>query len=255
MKECSAILVVGGTSTTGRRLIRELLDFGHHVTAIVASRQRLIADLDELPPQGLLHVVEARSLSRCSLSDFELQRVMRQVDVVFCCLESSFWRRRLITRAVKRLTKAAIASPRTKKFVLLGSDCVVHPLDSPIPVWESLAVVILGFCIPSRADHNRAARYLYNSRDDDLLEWTVIRAPSVSVENNMVWQLLDMSSLLCLNDNLVTAGPTPNRVASYMVQMIRQREIWNKYKFQMPILRPRSLDALAIVYPPKVLSD
>ena len=74
------VLLVGGTGRTGRRALRQLLDRGIGVRAIVRSAGKLPPDVAGNPN---LTVIEASLLA---LPDDELQRQLGGCDAVVSCL-------------------------------------------------------------------------------------------------------------------------------------------------------------------------
>ncbi len=74
------ILVVGATGATGRLLVEQLLNRGHHVRAVVRDAAKLP---DELRGNKRLSIVEASLLD---LSDVELARTIGGCRAVASCL-------------------------------------------------------------------------------------------------------------------------------------------------------------------------
>lgn len=121
-------LLLGGTGRTGGRVLRQLLERGAAVRAIVRSSARL--------PEGVvgnerLEIIEADLLS---LGDEELKRHVAGCDAIISCLGHTTTTmkgifgepRDLVTRAVARVCAAiqALKPEKAVKLVLMSSVSV-----------------------------------------------------------------------------------------------------------------------------------
>jgi uncharacterized protein YbjT (DUF2867 family) len=125
-----AVLLVGGTGRTGRRVLEQLLERGVSVRAIVRSASRLPEGIADDPR---LMVVEADLLS---LSGEDLVARVRGCDAVISCLGHVISIKGvlgpphdLVTRATARLCQAIRDSQPDApvKYILMSSVSVNHP--------------------------------------------------------------------------------------------------------------------------------
>ncbi|WP_203532645.1 NAD(P)-dependent oxidoreductase [Draconibacterium halophilum] len=152
------ILVVGASGATGRLLVKDLLNRGEKVTAIVRSTEKLT----ELLNNKNLTVVTASVLE---LSDEELTKHVQGCDAVASCLghnlsfKGMFGQpRRLVTDATRRLCKAIAANQPEKpvKYVLMNTTGNRNrDLHEPISLAHKIVLALLRLLLPHMSITNR----------------------------------------------------------------------------------------------------
>jgi uncharacterized protein YbjT (DUF2867 family) len=233
------VLLVGGTGRTGARALRQLLDRGVRVRAIVRSRAKL-------PPEVTAHpnlaVIEASLLS---LSDAELQQHLRGCDAVVSCLghvislKGVFGPPRdLVTRATTRLCRAieALAPPAPVKFVLMSSVSVHRPghLDAVRKTSERVFLRVLRALLPPADDNQRAADFLMEriGTSNGFVRWTAIRADSLLDGDVTKYELHD-----ALVNSLSSPGSTNMaNVAHFMCELVTDPQAWARWSGRLPVL-------------------
>jgi hypothetical protein len=233
------VLLLGGTGRTGGRVLRQLLDRGVAVRAIVRSRARL-------PPEVVGHahltVIEA---SLPSLADEDLERHLRGCDAAVSCLghvlslKGVFGPPRdLVTRATVRLCRGieALQPPSPVRLVLMSSVSVSRPgrLDARRGAVERGFVRVLRAVLPPAEDNQRAADFLVEEigPDHPFVQWVVVRPDS----------LLDGEvAEYALHDGLVDGLFAPGRtnmasVAHFMCELVTGAETWAAWRGRLPVI-------------------
>ncbi len=233
------VLLVGGTGRTGRRALRQLLDRGVRVRAIVRSRERLPPDLVQ---SSSLTVIEASLLS---LRDEELRQHLRGCDAVVSCLghvlslKGVFGPPRdLVTSATVRLCRAiqALRPPAPVKVVLMSSVSVHRPggLDTRRGALERAFLRALCAVLPPAKDNQRAADFLLEEigPDDAFVQWAAVR-PDALLEGEVTEYALHEG----LVDSLFAPGKTNMaNVAHFMCELVTNPETWAEWKGKLPVV-------------------
>ncbi len=154
--------------------------------------------------------------------------------------------RRLVKTSVKRLFHAieenqnSSFSRRKTKFILMGSDGVANPLggDDKRSLGERCVLGILRNLAPPHKDNERAASFIVSKKKEDNpdLEWTVIRPTDlVSDGVGTKYELFSkpQKSLFAGSSHGVA---TRANVARSMVDMILADDLWDEWKFKMPVV-------------------
>jgi putative NADH-flavin reductase len=232
------VLVVGATGKTGGPLVEQLLANNHKVRVIVRSFFRLPAKVQENPN---LTVVEASLLD---LTDEELVGHVQGCDAVVSCLghvldfKGVFGEpRRLCTEAARRLC-AAMKEHRPAvpaKFILMNTVAVLNPdLQEQRRWFEQGLLTLLHYTLPPHRDNETAAEYLHDTlgTDNKCIEWCSVRPDS----------LIDAEiSAYDINESITTGifsgRPTArSNVAHFMAALIEDADLWNTWKFRMPVI-------------------
>jgi hypothetical protein len=233
------VLLVGGTGRTGRRALKQLLDRGVGVRAIVRSRERLPPDVAGSPD---LTVIEASLLS---LRDDELQQHLRGCDAVVSCLGHVLSLRGilgpprdLVTSATMRLCRAveALRPPAPVKLVLMSSVSVHRPagLDTRRGSFERAVLWMLCRVLPPAMDNQRAADFLLEKVDPDgaFVQWAIVRPDSL-LEGEV--------SRYALHEGLVNGLFAPGstnmaNVAHFMCELVTNPRTWADWRGKLPVI-------------------
>jgi len=233
------VLLVGGTGRTGRRALRQLLDRGIGVRAIVRSAGKLPPDVAGNPN---LTVIEASLLA---LPDDELQRQLGGCDAVVSCLghvlslQGVFGPPRdLVTRATTRLCRGieALAPAAPVKFILMSTVSVHRPegLDTRRGSFERAVLWMLRGALPPARDNQRAADFLVEKigPDNAFVQWTVVRPDSL---------LEGAVSEYALHEGLVNSLFSPGstnmaNVAHLMCELVTNPKAWADWKSKLPVI-------------------
>jgi hypothetical protein len=231
-------LIVGATGMTGGRLVEQLLDKGHRVCAIVRSPSKLSA---KVLANLNLEVVEAAVLN---LTDDELTTYVRDCDAVVSCLghvlsfKGMFGEpRKLCTDATRRLCHAIENNDSVKstKFILMNTVGVCNPdLGERRTGFERALLAVLRHAIPPHKDNETAAGYLHNTvgKCNKRVHWCIVRPDSL-VNDEVSPYDIEESPVTGIFSGRPAARAN---VARFMVELITNEEIWNKWKFRMPVI-------------------
>jgi uncharacterized protein YbjT (DUF2867 family) len=233
------VLLVGGTGRTGRKVMRQLLDRGVRVRAIVRSRGKLPA---EGAGSSNLTVIEASLLS---LPDEALQQHLRGCDAVVSCLGHVLSvrgvfgpPRDLVASATRRLCRAieALRPPAPVRLVLMSSVSVNRPggLDARRGSLERALLWVLCRVLPPARDNQRAADFLLEEIGpaNVSVEWAVVR-PDALLEGDV--------SEYALHEGLVNSLFAPGstnmaNVAHFMCELVTNPRTWAEWKGKLPVI-------------------
>ena len=231
-------LVVGATGKTGRSLVEKLLDKNHKVRVIVRSSDKL--------PAGVLKNPNTTVIERSvlDLTDKEMAELVKNCNAVVSCLghvmdfKGLFGEpKKLCTDATRRLCTAIEKNnpPEAVKFILMNTVGVRNPdLEEKRAWFERGLLFLLRHCLPPHSDNETAAAYLYWNIgvDNKHIEWCSVRPDS----------LIDAETSPCNITESPTTGiftgrPTArSNVAKFMTELIENAELWDTWKFRMPVI-------------------
>jgi len=235
----ATVLLVGGTGRTGGRVLRQLLERGVRVRAIVRSSAKLPPKLIADPN---LSVIEADLLS---LSDRELQQHLLGCDAVISCLGHNLSLkgilgppRDLVAQAATRLCRGvqALRPDHPARFILMSSVSVNRQgrLDARRGRFEKAALAVLRTLIPPARDNQRAADFLIREigEDDPHVQWTAVR-PDTLLEGE--------ACEYSLHEGLVSTLFKPDstnmaNIADFMCELATDPGVWNDWKGRLPVI-------------------
>ena len=233
------VLLVGGTGRTGRCVLRQLLQRGVAVRAIVRSARRLPEDLAGHPA---LIVVEADLLL---LGASDLLEQVRGCDAVVSCLGHTISLRGvfgpphdLVARAVERLCRSIEQTrpERPVRFVLMSSVSVNHPggREARRGGLEQVLLWVLRALVPPARDNQRAADALHRriGPGSPFVQWAVVR-PDTLVEGGV--------SEYSVHPTLVSSLFKPDttrraNVAHFMCELVTTPEAWDPWSGRLPVI-------------------
>lgn len=239
--ENTTVLVVGASGATGRRLVKQLLDRGSHVRAVIRESTALP---EELQAHDRLAVIRSTLLE---LTDAELQGLTEGCQSVASCLGHNMsWRgvfgepRRLVTDVVRRLSKAIIDSEREEppvRFVLMNSaGCSNRDIDEPVSRAQAMVISLIRLFVPPHADNEHAADYLRKNvgHENTKLKWVVVRPDSLSDDGIVTAYSVHPSPT---RSAIFNAGSTSRiNVAHFIADLITNDSLWQKWQGQMPVI-------------------
>ncbi len=234
------ILVVGASGATGRLLVKQLLNRGHNVKAIVRSPEKLP---EFMKNHDHLSVISASVLE---LSDTEMTRHVNGCGAVASCLGHNMsWKgifghpRLLVTDATRRLCDAIRAnkSEKSTRYVLMNTvGNSNRDLDEPISFGHRLVIGLIRLLLPPHVDNEKAADYLRTNigQNDTAIGWTAVRPDSLIDEENVTGYDVYPSPV---RSAIFDAGQTSRiNVGHFMADLITDDNTWNKWKGQMPVI-------------------
>lgn len=232
-------LVVGASGATGRRLVSLLIQQGHHVRAIVRSRETALERIDD-PRLSLVHA------SLLDLSEAELAEQVRDCDAVVSCLGHTPSLKgiygpphRLVAEATQRLCKAVHDNgpARPVKWVLMNSVGVGNAdLDEQRSFAERCLVGALRRLLPPYLDNEMAADYLRRaaSRHGDAIEWAVVRPASLTDADSVSGYAVHASPTI--SPFFDAAKVSRINVAHFIRALIADEATWTQWRGRMPVI-------------------
>lgn len=231
--EPRGVLLLGATGRTGGRVLRQLLERGVRVRAIVRSADRLPPDTAADPR---LTVVEAYI---ASMPSEELRRQLEPCDTVISCLGHATSLsgvfgppRDLVEGAVGAVCEAASAlRPEAPvRVILMSSVSVNRPARADVRrgAGERAFVGLVRTLVPPARDNQRAADYLARDIGDGhpFVSWVVVRPDSL-VEGD--------ATAYAVHDQLVTSLFRPDKtrmanVARFMADLATDDATWSRWR-------------------------
>jgi hypothetical protein len=234
----TAILVVGATGMTGRSLVAQLLDSNYQVRVIVRSTHNLSAEVLNSPNMTVINA------SVLDLTDEELAKHVENCSAVVSCLghtmdfKGMFGEpKRLCTDATRRLCNAieVNAAPEATKFILMNTVGVQNPaLGETRTGYERGLLFLLHHGLPPHRDNETAAEYLYRGvgKRNKYIEWCSVRPDSLINAEISPYEVVASPTT-----GIFTGRPTSrSNVARFMTELIENSELWNTWKFRMPVI-------------------
>lgn len=225
--------------------MKELLDRGHEVKAIVRSPKRIP---DSIRNHDKLNLITADLMS---LDDSELQTHVKDCDAVASCLGHNITfkgmyghPRRLVTDAARRLCEAIRENDHKKavKYVLMNtSGNRNRDLKEKISFGQRVVISLLRILLPPHVDNEKAADYLRISvgQNDKQIEWTAVRPDGLINEEKVTEYEIYASPI---RNPIFNPGKTSRiNVAHFMMELITDDDVWKKWNGQMPLIYNREV--------------
>ena len=223
---------------TGLPLVEQLLSKKHKVRVVVRSPHKLSAELLKNPN---MTVIEAGILD---LTDEEMAEQVKNCDAVVSCLghvmdfKGMFGEpKKLCTDATRRLCNAIEKnkSPEPTKFMLMNTVGVQNPDLEEKRIWfERALLILLRYTLPPHRDNETATEYLSRnvSEGNKYIEWCSVRPDSLINAQISKYEIVESPTT-----GIFTGRPTTrSNVAHFMVELIENDELWNSWKFKMPVI-------------------
>lgn len=234
------VLVAGATGATGKLLVKQLLEKGATVRAIVRSSAKLKESVGSHPQ---LELIEA-SVTR--LDNHELESLVATCDAVAICLGHTpdlkgiyGSPRRLVSSTTERLCNAIHArrQNKTTRLVLMNTSGNRYPdLGESIPPGQRLLIGFFRFALPPHVDNEKAAGYLrYRiGSTDPAIEWVAVRPDSLVDEPLVTEYGLYPSPLTRSIFNPLSTSRI--NVAHFMAELLMGQTEWDRWKGRLPLI-------------------
>lgn len=234
------ILVVGASGATGKLLVQQLLNRGHHVTVIVRSSEKLP---EIIKSNERLSVIVAGVVE---LNDAELDDYTIGCEAIASCLGHNLslkglygHPRRLVTDTTRRLCNAIKANKSGKpvKYVLMNTAGNSNrDLNEKISFGQRFQVGLIRMLLPPHTDNEMAADYLRTiiGQGDKAVEWAAIRPDNLIDEASVTKYEIYLSPI---RSAIFNPGQTSRiNVAHFMADLIDNDKLWNNWKGKMPVI-------------------
>jgi NAD(P)-dependent dehydrogenase (short-subunit alcohol dehydrogenase family) len=239
-KNKMTILVVGASGATGRLLVQQLLDGGEAVKIVIRAESNVFESIHD---HVNLAIVRASILD---LNDAEINQLVEGCSAIVSCLGHTLSfkgiyapPRRLVTDTTRRLCKAAkhAKSEAPVKFILMNTTGNSNrDIPEQISFGQTCVMWLLRLLLPPHVDNENAADFLRTEvgQNDTRIEWVAVRPDSLTDEDEVTnYEIYPSPTRSAIFD----AGSTSRiNVGNFMARLISDRNIWEKWKGQMPVI-------------------
>lgn len=234
------ILVVGANGATGKHVVRQLLDAGHTVKAIVRPGARIPGEWEN---NNRLMLIRA---GVAEMGVDEMAEHLKDCQGIASCLGHNLTRkgifgkpRRLVTNAVKLLCDAVNKNQPAEpvRFVLMNTAGNRNrDMKEPISLGERIVVGLLRLLVPPHVDNERAADYLRVDigHENPLIEWVAVRPDSLIDKDEVTLYYVYASPI---RSALFNPGKTSRiNVGHFMAKLLADDNAWSQWKGKMPVI-------------------
>lgn len=234
-------LIVGASGATGRLLVKELLDCGESVRIIIRVNSNLLEPV--ITNHKNLSIIKASILE---LTDTEIAEHVKGCSAVASCLGHNMslkgiygHPRRLVLDTTHRLCKAIRANHPEKqvKYVLMNTTGNSNrDISEPVAFRHKCVIWLLRLLLPPHVDNEQAADFLRTEigQNDSEIQWAAVRPDSL-IDEMEITDYEEHASPI--RDAIFDAGRTSRiNVAHFMAQLITDKEKWNTWRGQMPVI-------------------
>ena len=227
------VLVLGATGATGKLAVKQLLEMGHEVRALVRSPGKVVE-------HARYAEIEGTALSLSS-SDIE-QHVAWAEGVVSCLGHTLSFQgiygapRMLVKQSIARIASIATQLKHPIKLVLMNTTGNRN-LDrhEPVGCGHHIVLWLLRALLPPHLDNERAANLLRTQyREHPFVDWIAVRPDGLIDEDQVSDYTIHPSPT---RSAIFDAGQTSRmNVAHLMANLLSDDNLWEKWKGEMPVI-------------------
>lgn len=238
------VLVLGATGATGRLAVKQLLDSKVNVKIIARKESRVSS---EVISNELVEMVAG------NISEFDLNKnleLINDCDSVVCCLghnisfKGLFGKpRMLVSDSIKNICNAIERGNKKKVKVILMSTTgnMDRRIKENYSIKDKVVVSLLKLILPPHKDNIEAATYLADviGENNSKIDWIAVRPDAlINEENVSEYEIIQSPK----RSPVFNAGKTSRiNVAHFMVELLKNDELWSKWKFRMPVVYNKEL--------------
>ena len=178
------------------------------------------------------------------LTDEEVTEHVKDCDAVVSCLghvmdfKGIFGEpKKLCTDATRNLCNSLEkhSLPKPTKFILMNTVGVQNPdLEEKRNWFERGLLILLHHTLPPHRDNETATEYLSNTvgKENKSIEWCCVRPDSLINAEVSPYDITESPTT-----GIINGRPTArSNVAHFMTDLIENEELWNTWKFRMPVI-------------------
>ena len=145
--------------------------------------------------------------------------------------------KKLCTDATRRLCDGIEKNspPKPTRFILMNTVGVQNPDLVEKRTWfERGLLTLLRHTLPPHRDNETAADHLHRNvgKENKQIEWCSVRPDSLIDAEVSPYDIKESPST-----GILTGRPTTrSNVAHFMTELIENAELWNTWKFRMPVI-------------------
>ena len=233
------VLVFGASGSTGKQVVKTLLDRQITVTAVVRNS---VSFSKHVPDEANLVVLEA-DITNEPMSFYS--NCIDENDAIVSCLGHNmtlagiFGSPRLLVHDVMQNIVNTIKNTKPKalkKLILMSSAAVTNTHLSEVPpLSERLVVSVLRTFVPPHLDNEKAAELLHcQATKNRSIEWVIVRPDALFDEKyESPFDVCDSPS----RNSIFNSGKTSRiNVANFMSKLVTDEALWHKWKGKMPVI-------------------
>lgn len=236
------VLVLGSNGATGFNVVTQLLKHGINVKAVTRNLDKF----EQLKDNRKIEIIHAGILD---IDNKKLEEYLSDTDAVISCLEHNitlkgiFGRpRTLVVDALVKVVNAAdaVAGKRTIKVILMNTTaCVNRSQGEKFKGKEKFIMSVLSRLLPPQRDNELALEFLLEKTGtgNKHIEWVAVRPDGLADEDDVSEYTVHPSPV---RSPIFNPGKTDRiNVADFMVSLLKNRELWEKWKFRTPVIYNR----------------
>ena len=234
------ILIVGATGATGKRLVKELLNYGCDVKVIVRTAEKFSK---KIRYHKNISIITSTILG---MSEGELAKHIEDCDAIVSCLGHNMnfhgifgHPRRLVADSIHLLCQAIhtnnLTKPPVKVILMNTAGCRNNDLKEKISFPQLCLIMLLRILVPPHVDNEKAANYLRTmiGQNHSGIEWVAVRPDSLTEDNTVSTYTVHASP----NRSIFNPGKSSRiNVAHFMAELISDSSTWSEWKGQMPVI-------------------
>lgn len=238
------VLVVGASGATGKQVVDQLLIQKHTAKVIVRSPEKIPHSWKNNAD------IEIISASVLELSDKEMCEYTSDCGAIVSCLGHNLtWKgiygkpRKLVTDATRRLCNAVISNKPNKPVIFILMNTTGNrnrDLNESISFAQKCVILLLRLLLPPHVDNEKAADFLRTQigQTNNFIEWVAIRPDNlINTEEVTEYEIYASPTRSAIFDS----GKTSRiNVGNFMVSLLSNEVLWNKWKGQMPVIYNKS---------------
>lgn len=234
------VLVVGASGATGRLLVEQLLNRDISVKILVRPQSELP---DNLKDRKNLTIIRASILD---LNDAELADHVKKCHAIASCLGHNLsfkgmygHPRKLVLDATRKLCAAIIKNNPVNpiKFVLMNTAGNSNrDLNEPVSFAHKSIVGLIRLLLPPHRDNEETSDFLRTEigHNHPKITWVAVRPDSLIDSKEVTKYEIHKSPI---RSAIFNPGRTSRiNVAHFMSDLIKDDEIWNNWRGQMPVI-------------------
>lgn len=238
------VLVLGATGATGRLVLAQLLNKNVNVKAVARKESRVSS---EVINNELVEMVIG------NISEFDLNKnleLINDCDSVVCCLghnisfKGLFGKpRMLVSDSIKNICNAIERGNKKKVKLILMSTTgnMDRRIKENYSIKDKVVVSLLKLILPPHKDNIEAATYLADviGENNSKIDWIAVRPDAlINEENVSEYEIIQSPK----RSPVFNAGKTSRiNVAHFMVEILKNDELWSEWKFRMPVIYNKEL--------------
>ena len=233
------VLVLGATGATGKLVVQQLIKRNIEVRIVVRDPQKVSGDLINI---NLLEFIVG-SISVFNRSQY--YDLVKDCNAVISCLGHNITfrglfgkPRLLVTYCMMNVCEAIQESKKDKTKVILMNTTANRNknVNEKYTLKDRIVLSLLSVMLPPQRDNVKAAEYLLNTflESNSCIEWSAVRPDTlISEEKVTEYEIMESPKRSPVFD----AGKTSRiNAAHFMVELIANEELWNKWKYKMPVI-------------------